>query len=109
MTTQVSTKLSKKEFQEIGKLVKAGLYINTSDFVRDAIRKSLVGLKEVTLDDQEIVEKKVYEYFKSKGAPVWPDDAGRDLGYSILVVLDALDRLKKKGKAKEVSMVMESG
>lgn len=109
MTTQVSTKLSKKEFQEIHKLVKAGLYINTSDFVRDAIRKSLAGFKETTLDTPQIIEKRVYEYFRSKGGSVWPDDAARDLGYSVLAVLDVLERLKKKGKAEETSMIMESG
>jgi Arc/MetJ-type ribon-helix-helix transcriptional regulator len=107
MTSQVSTKLSKKEIQEIRRLVKTGLYINTSDFVRDAIRKNLSSLKEVSLDDPEAIEKRVYHYFRSKGGAVWPDDAARDLGYSVLTVLDVLEKLRKKGKAKESKLLVE--
>jgi len=98
MPTQVSAKLSKKEFEEIRKLVRSGLYINISDFVREAVRKSMAELKEVSMDAPEIVEKRVYDYLKSKGVSVWPDEAARELGYSVLEVLNALERLKKKGK-----------
>ncbi len=110
MGTQVSAKLSKKEFQEIHRLVKAGIYINISDFVREAVRKSLSELKEVSMDAPEVVERRVHDYFKSKEGSVWPDDAARELGYSVLEVLDVLERLKKRGKAQEVAMeAVESG
>ncbi len=104
MPTQVSAKLTKKEFEEIRKLVRSGLYLNTSDFVRDAVRRSLSELKEVSMEAPEVVEKKVYDYFRSKGTAVWPDEAALELGYSVLEVLNALERLKKKGKAREVVM-----
>lgn len=87
--------------------MKAGLYINTSDFVRDAIRKNLSSLRETTLDAPEDVEKRVYHHFRSKGGAVWPDDAARDLGYSVLTVLGVLEKLKKKGKAKELELLVE--
>lgn len=104
MPTQVSAKLSKKEFEEIRKLVRSGLYMNTSDFVREAVRKSLSELKEVSMDAPAVVEKNVYDYFKAKGTAIWPDDAALELGYSVLEVINALERLKKKGKAQEVAM-----
>ncbi len=55
------------------------------------------------MDSPEVVNKKVYDYFKSKGVPVWPDEAALELGYSVLEVLNALERLRKKGKAQEVA------
>lgn len=103
MVTQISTKVSKKEFEEIRRLVKSGLYINISDFVRESVRKRLSELKEISSDAPSVIEKKVYEYFKSKGGSGWPDDAARELGYSVIEVLDALERLRKKGKAEEAT------
>ena len=109
MPTQVSAKLSKKEFEEIHKLVGSGLYINTSDFVREAVRKRLSELKEVSMDAPAVVEKRVYDYFRSKAVAVWPDEAARELGYSVFEVLNALERLRKKGRAWEAIEVVERG
>lgn len=103
MPNQVSTKLSRKETQEITKLVKSGLFINTSDFVRDAIRRRLQELGNVSMDTPEVIQQRVYEYFKHKGGSAWPDEAAIDLGYSVLEVLEALERLERKGKAREAA------
>ncbi len=105
MPNQVSTKLSKREMVEIQKLVGAGLYINVSDFVRDAIRRRLQELKAVSLDPPDVVQEKVYEYFKKKGGSSWPDEAAIELGYSVLEVLEALEQLRKRGKASELTQV----
>ncbi len=105
MSNQVSSKLSKREVAEIQKLVRAGLYINVSDFVRDTIRRRLQELKMVSLDPPDVVQQRVYEYFKSKGGSSWPDEAAIDLGYSVLEVLEALERLRKRGKASELTQV----
>ncbi len=103
MPDQVSTKLSRRETQEIVKLVKSGLYINTSDFVRDSIRRRLQELRSTSLDPPEVVQRRVYEYFVNKGGSAWPDDAAVDLGYSVLEVLGALEQLQRKGKAREAT------
>ena len=103
MSSQVSSKLSKREMAEIQKLVRAGLYINVSDFVRDTIRRRLQELKMVSLDPPDVVQQKVYEHFKSRGGSSWPDEAAVELGYSVLEVLEALEQLRRKGKAWEAT------
>lgn len=105
MPNQVSTKLSKREIAEIQELVRAGLYINVSDFTRDAVRRRLKELKAVSLDPPDVVQQRVHEYFKSKGGSSWPDEAAIELGYSVLEVLEALEQLRKRGKAWEATQV----
>lgn len=90
--------------QEINKIVKAGLYINVSDFVRDAVRVKLRELKSTKLDPPEVIKQRVYEYFKARGGSGWPDEAAIELGYSVLEVLDALERLRKEGRAREATV-----
>jgi Arc/MetJ-type ribon-helix-helix transcriptional regulator len=103
MKDQVSTKLSRREYDEVARLVKSGLYINTSDFVREAIRHRLEQFGGASLDPPDVIQERVYEYFKRRGGSAWPDEAALELGYSVVEVLDALGRLAKKGKAREVS------
>ena len=90
--------------QEISKIVKAGIYINLSDFVRDAVRAKLRELRSTKLDPPEVIKQRVYEYFKAKGGSGWPDEAAVELGYSVLEVLEALERLKEEGKAQEAAL-----
>jgi hypothetical protein len=42
---------------------------------------------------------------KERGGLVWPDDAARDLGYSVLEILEALRKLEREGKAQEAEGV----
>jgi len=41
MAKQVAAKLSDVEYNQIRRIVRSGLYINSSDFVRDAVRRRL--------------------------------------------------------------------
>jgi Arc/MetJ-type ribon-helix-helix transcriptional regulator len=104
LSNQISTKVSKQEMRDINKIIKSGLYINVSDFVRDAVREKLRELKSTKLDSPEIIKERVYEYFKTRGSSGWPDEAAIELGYSVLEVLDALEKLKKEGKAQEAAL-----
>jgi len=45
------------------------------------------------------VREELYHYMKERGGVVWPDDAARELGYSVLDILNALK--KREGKARE--------
>jgi biotin operon repressor len=38
---------------------------------------------------------------KDRGGLIWPDDAARELGYSVLDILEALRKLEKEGRAIE--------
>ena len=104
MSKQVATKLSKTEYEQIRGLVRTGLYINSSDFVRDAVRRRLQEIKPAKIKITNLKEE-VYRYMKKRGGLVWPDAAARDLGFSVLDVLEALRRLEKEGRAVEAEDV----
>ncbi|HXX72939.1 MAG TPA: hypothetical protein VEI80_04520 [Candidatus Acidoferrales bacterium] len=101
MSKQVATKLSKVEYGQVRRLVANGLYINSSDFVRDAVRRRLTEINAVAKTKSGNIKDELYHYMKDRGGLVWPDDAARDLGYSVLDILEALRRLEKEGRAME--------
>ena len=47
------------------------------------------------------LKQELYEYMRQRGGLVWPDQAARDLGYSVLDILEALRKLEKEGRAVE--------
>jgi len=103
MSSQVAAKVSKVEYARIKQLVRLGMYINSSDFVRDAVRRRLAELESSgKADPPKVVKQEVCQYFLDRGGVAWPDEAARDLGYSVLDVLKALMELKEEGKAAEI-------
>lgn len=101
MSKQVAAKLSKVEYDQVKRLVATGLYINSSDFVRDAVRRRLAEINAVTKTKSGNVKDELYRYMKDRGGLIWPDDAARELGYSVLDILEALRKLEKEGRAIE--------
>ena len=101
MSKQVAAKLSKVEYDQIRRLVTTGLYINSSDFVRDAVRRRLAEINAVTKTKSGNVKDELYRFMKERGGLIWPDEAARELGYSVLDILEALRRLEKEGRAIE--------
>ena len=101
MSKQVAAKLSKVEYDQIKRLVTTGLYINSSDFVRDAVRRRLGEINVVAKAKPGNVKAEVYGYMKERGGLIWPDEAARELGYSVLDILEALRKLEKEGRAVE--------
>lgn len=82
------------------------MYINVSDFVRDAVRSRLAGLATGTRAiDRKQLEREVLDCLRSRGGDVWPDEIAEDLGTSVLEVLEALESLRKEGRAVEVELV----
>ena len=47
----VGAKLTRNETVQINKLVEAGLYLNPSDFIRDAVREKLGAIKVIEYRD----------------------------------------------------------
>ncbi len=47
----VGAKLTPNEIGQINKLVEAGLYLNPSDFIRDAVREKLAAIKVIQYRD----------------------------------------------------------
>ncbi len=65
----VGSKVSAVELEQIRKLVATGVYLNTSDFVRDAIRDKLVAIKTIEYRDidYDTAKKEVMGYFQERG------------------------------------------
>ena len=101
MSKQVAAKLSKVECDQIRRLVTSGLYINSSDFVRDAVRRRLAEINAVAKNRSGSVKDELYRYMKERGGFIWPDEAAKELGYSVLDILEALRKLEKEGRAIE--------
>jgi len=101
LSKQVAAKLSKVEYDQIRRLVTTGLYINSSDFVRDAVRRRLAEINAVAKTKSENIKEELYHFMKERGSLIWPDEAARELGYSVLDILEALRKLEKEGRAIE--------
>ena len=101
MSKQVAAKVSKVEYELIRRLVKSGLYINSSDFVRDAMRRRLAEINSTAKTSTDDLKQELYDYMKEYDGLIWPDEAARDLGYSVLDILEALRKLEREGRAIE--------
>ena len=99
----LSTKLTPKELEEIDNLVKAGLYLNGSDFLREAVRERLKAIniikhREVNYDT---AKKEVLGYYR-KYNKAFMSDVSDDLELDIELVVNITDELIKEGRLKEV-------
>nr|QNO51134.1 hypothetical protein OLNPMGDC_00025 [Methanosarcinales archaeon ANME-1 ERB6] len=103
MSVQISSRLPRKFLSEIESLVKEGYYHNDSDFVREAVREKLEGIKEVKLRVVSLEEAKgeIYRYLE-QNPDSYPYDIANELRLELSLVHEALIELKKEGKAVEV-------
>ena len=100
----VSTKLAQQEYDKINELVSEGLFLNSADFVRKAIREKLK-----TYDDVIAIRKVPYiqmkeeiiEYVK-KNPEVDAVDIADDLLFDAFEVNEILAELIKEGLFTEV-------
>ena len=99
----VGAKLTRNEISQINKLVEAGLYLNSSDFIRDAVREKLAAIKVIEyLDvDYETAKKEVAGYFQMKGE-AYASDASTDLQLDYELVCKIMDDLEKEGKMETI-------
>lgn len=101
MPKQVAAKISDVEYKQVKRLVGAGLFINSSDFVRDAVRRRLNELGSTAKSGSAKLSDEVYRYMKERGGLIWPDEAARELGVSVIEILEVLRKLEREGKARE--------
>lgn len=99
----VGTKLSPYEYEKLHKLVEAGMYLNVSDFVRDAIREKLEGIEVIKVRDvnYRTAKKEVLGYFKKYGE-AYPNEAADDLELDFELVCNVVDDLKKEGRLEVI-------
>src|SRR5512136_3145112 len=99
----VGAKLTRNEIAQINKLVEAGLYLNPSDFIREAVREKLASIKVIEYRDvdYETAKKEVAGYFEMKGE-AYASDASTDLQLDYQLVCDIMEDLEKEGKMESI-------
>ncbi|MGA9100118.1 MAG: ribbon-helix-helix domain-containing protein [Methanotrichaceae archaeon] len=97
----IGSKVSAVELEEIKNLVASGVYLNTSDFVRDAIRDKLAAIKTIKYRDvdYETAKKEVMGYFQERGE-AYPSDIEEDLELDYNLVRQIIGELKREGRLK---------
>ena len=102
MKYQAATKLTPKEFEGVEKLVRAGYYLNVSDFLRSAVRDKLDVMKPVMVRriSPKMAQNEIYNYIKSH-PDAYPDEIADVLNLDIETVMDAVAVLMSKGKIGE--------
>jgi len=95
----MGSKISPSEFEEIRRLVDAGVYLDASDFVRDAIRDRLASIKVIKYRnvDHETAKKEVSGYFQSRGE-AYPSGASEDLELDYDLVCEITEELRREGR-----------
>jgi Arc/MetJ-type ribon-helix-helix transcriptional regulator len=98
----IAAKIAPAEARQIRELIEAGVYLNESDFVRDAIRHRLSEIKVIKCRDvdYETAKKEILGYYKSRGE-AYPDDAADDLKLDFDLVIKATEELRKEGRLVE--------
>jgi Arc/MetJ-type ribon-helix-helix transcriptional regulator len=97
----IGSKVSAVELEEIKKLVASGVYLNTSDFVRDAIRDKLAAIKTIKYRDvdYETAKKEVMGYFQER-SEAYPSDIEEDLELDYNLIRQIIDELKREGRLR---------
>lgn len=104
VSKSVSTKLAEQEYNKINDLVKNGLFLNSADFVREAVLEKLKTYdNEITLRQIPYVQMKeeIIDYVK-KNPEVDAVDIADDLLLDAFEVNEILVELVKEGIFGEV-------
>jgi len=98
ISKSVSTKLAQQEYNRINELVAEGLFLNSADFVREAIREKLTYGEEIVLRNIHYIQMKeeIINYVK-KNPEVDAVDIADDLLLDAFEVNEILVELIKEG------------
>jgi len=105
-TNQVAARLAKADYDMIRKLVEAGLYRSSADFLREAVRNKLRTIEVTSLRDVDVktAEKMIEEYLETHSGSSFVSEMADDLGIGYHVAFKAVrnlleHRLVRKAKA----------
>lgn len=92
-------KFMPNELEQIKQLVTSGVYLNTSDFVRDAIRDKLAVIKTIKYRnvDYDTAKKEVMGYFQERGE-AYPSEIEEDLELDYKLICQIVNELKREGR-----------
>jgi Arc/MetJ-type ribon-helix-helix transcriptional regulator len=98
-SVSIGSEIAAAKAAQIRELIEAGVYLNESDFVRDAIRHRLSEIKVIKCRDvdYETAKKEILGYFKGRGE-AYPDEASSDLELDFDLVMKITDELRKEGR-----------
>jgi Arc/MetJ-type ribon-helix-helix transcriptional regulator len=102
VSVSIGAKIAPAEAAQIRELIEAGVYLNESDFVRDAIRHRLSEIKVIKCRDIdfETAKKEILGYYKNRGE-AYPDEAANDLELDFDLVMKVTHELRKEGRLVE--------
>lgn len=80
-------------------MVASGVYLNTSDFVRDAVRDKLAAIKTIKYRnvDYETAKKEIIGYFQQRGE-AYPSEIEEDLELDYQLICQIIAELKREGR-----------
>jgi len=95
----ISAKLAAKEAEQIEKLVRAGHYLNVSDFVRAAVRDKLSEIRLIVERPTDLKEAKreILRYLRDHEEG-YPSDIAAERGLDLAVTMRATRELVEEGR-----------
>ncbi len=99
---QAAVKLTPKEHEGVERLVKAGYFLNVSDFIRSAVRDKLEALKPTLVRriSAQAAQREIYKYIKSH-PDIYPDEIADVLNLDLETVMDAVAALMSRSEVGE--------
>lgn len=91
------TKLTPFEYNKLQKLVKIGMYLSISDFMREAIREKLEAIEIIKVKDidYKTAKKEILGYYQ-KYSEAYPHEVAEDLEFDYEFVSKIINELKKE-------------
>ena len=95
----VGTKVTPREIKEIESLIKAGVYLSVSDFIREAVRDKLKAIKVIKIRDvdYDTAKREVLGYYRSY-SEAYDYEVADDLELDYELVCRITDELEKEGR-----------
>ncbi|KZX11632.1 hypothetical protein [Methanobrevibacter filiformis] len=95
----LGTKLTNIEYEAIQEIINAGMYLNSSDFVREAVRDKLKSINIIRLKDidYDTAKKEVLGYFR-KYQESYISEVAENLELDLELVIKITDELEKEGR-----------
>lgn len=100
-TTVAAVRLTSKEVREIEQIVRTGLFVSESEFIRNAVRDKLRAMRAIELRggvSMDKIKKEIMELLGRRGEKMYTSDIADELRLDLMLVFEAMEELKKEGK-----------
>lgn len=99
----IGTKLTQNEMEEINGLIKAGIYLSVSDFLREAVREKLKAIKVIKVRDvdYDTAKKEILGYYRSY-SEAYDYEVADNLELDYELVCQIVDELESEGRLGDV-------